>query len=841
MTRARPLPIASPSAGPFKRLFGLLWLCAPLLCAVGGFFVVETYVYYARDLPDPPRADRRSAYGATRFFAQDGRLLGELGAERHEPLELGTLPSYVYLAFISAEDRRFFEHGGIDPWALARATWRNLRLGQAVYGASTLTQQLAKKQVGQARHLERKIREAILARRIEAVLSKREILHLYLDEVYLGQGAYGVEAAAQRYFGRPAAQLTLAQAATLAGLPPQPARVNPVLAPELSLLRRAYVLRRMLADGHIDEAQAREALAQPLDLVTPARTLEQRSPGYVEQARRMLPELLPAHAQPLQGLHVRLAVQPALQAAARQALASGIEQLGQRQGYVGPEARLEGAALREALARAAQHYAGLTALDPHRSYVGIVTGLDADHAQIQIGPLRASLSRMRGAHWAVPYQTKAARNGGELADLRTILRAGDVIRVRALAQAPAMAALQRGGGPTQAAGSAPDGAAEVSADFEVQLDQSPPLEGAFIAQDRATDAVVALVGAYDVDRSAYHRAFQACRQPGSVFKPIVFALALEGAYTLASRLADTPVTVYEQKASFLWKPKNFSGKFRGEVALYEALAWSLNLPAVRLIQQLGPAQVVRFAQRLGLTTPMPAQPSLVLGSACVRPWELLQVYALFARGGRSAQPRIVTQITDGAGTLWYEDAHFGDLWAPAQSLGPSLLRALLAPPARRLSREASYLMRAGLQAVIEQGTAQHAQALGHPAAGKTGTTDAYDAWFMGFTRHWVAGLWIGADRNQRPLGRGETAGTVALPVWLTWMLKAHEGRPALPLLSPIPEGIIWAAVDPNREALAAPGRRALHLPFKSGTQPRHVAESATGSPVRRLEQIEGRF
>lgn len=844
MATRRSIEVENPRRSRVLRVgLGVPFMLAVAVLMAAPPAAIAVYAHFAADLPAPPALDDPPPPVATRFSAHDGRLLAEMGLERREAVPLARMPDLLIAAFLAAEDQRFFEHDGVDLRAVARALYANVLAGRTTQGASTLTQQLCKDRVGRARAYARKAREAILARRTEATLSKLDILSLYLNRIYLGQGAYGVQAASRTYFGKNVEDLTLAEAATLAGLPPQPGRLNPVLDPEGSLRRRRYVLARMVAGGFVDAPTAAAAEAEVV-AIEPAGIdpFDDRTPAYTEHARQWVQRRFGYDRVHREGLDVALAVRADWQHAAHAALVDGLERLGERQGFVGAEAHLEGPARAAAQARAEQVYEGLQALAPSRVYAGIVTAVARDHATVQVGSLTGLLPLATGAGWARPFDLRAKNNGAApLTDLRTALTVGDVVRVRA-PRPPSPPEPSRRGRPRKPPPPVEPASVAALTGPRFALAQAPPVEGALVAIAPDSGQVAAMVGGYDFDRSEYNRAFQGCRQPGSVFKPLVYSLALDRDQTLATAIADTPVTVYDHGAGFLWKPRNFGGKYRGEVLMHEALAWSLNLPAVRTLMHVSAGAAAKWATHLGITTPMPAELSLVLGSACVHPWDMVQVYATFARRGQRPLARFVTRVTDNRGRVLADHTHPADAWAPPLSATDSLLRAAYEPAPRALSADTAYLIQAGLKAVVEQGTASAARALGHPAAGKTGTTDAYDAWFVGFTDRLVAGVWIGSDRNMRRLGAEETGGQVALPVWLSFMQATHEGRPPVDFLEPTPEGVTWVAVDPESGLRAAPGGRALRLPFKRGTEPDRVADvpvGGVGGGDRDL--LEGRF
>ena len=803
-----------------QRRGGLLrWIprgLAVLLVALGvagALGAVGAYVHFSQDLPPVPDPLSWRPPTVSRFYAHDARTIGEFTVERRELVPLAQMPDHLVEAFLAAEDKRFFEHDGVDVRATVRALLANYLAGKTVQGASTLTQQLCKTLVGRQKSYARKAREAILARRTEAVLGKLDILYLYLNQIYLGAGAYGVQAAARVYFGKDVADLSLGESAMLAGLPPQPGRLNPVRDFSGSRSRQAYVLDRMEAEGFITKAEADAALRDVPQVRTARPDLfGDGVPGYAEHVRRVVQSRYGYDALNREGLEVHLAVDADLQRLSEQALGQGIESLARRQGFVGPVGHLEPAQLEAWRVASAARYDGPPALAGDRVWLGAITAVTRGGAEAAVGRLTVQIPLKGGMRWAGPWSRKGKANGRRLKDARKALAVGDVVWLRA--------------------GATPQTA---------RLAQPPKLEGALVSMHARSGRVAAMVGGYDFDRSEYNRAFQGCRQPGSVFKPLVYSLALDRDLTLASTLADTPITLYDAGASFIWKPKNFGGKYRGEVLLHEALARSMNLPAIRVLDHVGLSEAAAWAGQLGLTTPMAAERALVLGSSCVYPWDMVQVYAAFAERGRAPRAHFISRVYDRSGRILEDRTHPSDAWAPAVARIDGLLRIAWEPREAVLPETTAYLMQTALKSVVDRGTAVKAKRLGHPAGGKTGTTDAFDAWFVGFTEHLVTGVWIGSDRNTRRLGRGETGGRVALPVWLAVMQSAHEGRPKVDFTVDPPEGIEFVAVDPRSGLLAAKGGRALRLPFKQGTQPVRRAKRAGTFDATDVDMVEGRF
>lgn len=797
---------------------GFLGVVAAAQLAV--LVAVGAYIEFSRDLPPVPSLEDYRPPTVSTFHGHDARLLGEFTTERRVVVPLEKMPRHLIEAFLAAEDKRFFEHDGVDVRATLRALLGNYVAGKVTSGASTLTQQLCKTLVGKERSYRRKAREAILARRTEAVLGKLDVLFLYLNQIYLGHGAYGVQAASRNYFRKDVWDLNLAESAMIAGLPPQPGRLTPVLDREGARRRQTYVLDRMAEEGFITKTEAAAAVATAIEVFPELpRIAEEGTPYFTEHVRKHVQARYGYERLNREGLKVHLTIDADLQRFAQDAIREGLHVMGERQGYLGPLEHLGAQEIEPFVTKLRDYYGGPPMLAPERYYLGVVTAAAKTGATVQVGAVTAQLPLKGGMSWAKPFDLEAENNKGRLTDVTDALTPGDVVIVR----------LNRGERFTDA-------------DPPVlALAQEPNVQGALVAMDPRTGYVRAMVGGYDFDQSEYNRAFQGCRQPGSVFKPIVYALALDRDYTLATPLDDTPIAVYDRKQQYIWKPKNFAGRYRGDVLLRNAFIHSMNIPAIRTIEHVGPDQAARFAEQLGITTPMHPDRSLVLGSSCVYPWDMVQVFAVFALRGRAPRTAFVTRVTDRDGRILEDRTHFSDPWAPVGPKLDGMLRTLFEPRELRLAEDTAYLVQTALRDVARSGTAAKAKKLGKPAGGKTGTTDAYDAWFVGFTESLVTGVWVGSDKNRRKLGKGETGGRVALPIWLDFMTRASEGVPQADFTETPPEGIEFANVDLETGLLAPAGNRALKLPFKAGTEPTEVARKAGQFGGADVDLVEGRF
>lgn len=719
--------------------------------------VAVLFSYYARELPTVDSLRHYEPPQTTRVLDRKGRLLGEAFSERRSVVPLKAVPRVLVLSVLAAEDADFYRHAGLDYLGIVRALVRDVLTGKAAQGASTITQQLVKNMLlTPERSVERKIKELILARRLETALSKDQILYLYLNHIYFGHGRYGVQEASRFYFGKDVSRLTLGEASLIAGLPQAPERLSPVKHPTAARARQQYVLGQLerkrdlywndlpLADIHA----AREAGIQLVE--TPERPSV--APEVVTHAREVLVAAVGAEKAALGGYTIETSIDADLQVATRQALRAGLEAIDERQKLRGPLA----------VPRRHARPARVQTLRPGRTYDAVVTVSDA-----ATGAIRLDV----GGHRAVAPLAALVRFNPKHLPASAFAPAGAEVRI-AIDDVPADGSPARG-----------------------RLQLGP--QGAVILLDPRTREVRALVGA-DEAVFGFDRALDALRQPGSTFKPIAYALALESKrYTPATLVLDAP-EVYEQ-----WRPHNYEAwEHKGPVRLRQALAESINLVAVRVTKDLTPEAVAAFARTLGITSEMDPTLALSLGASAVRPIELVNAFATFAAGGRWAPPRIVTRITQGGGAA---------IALPAQE-----------PPRQVLSPAAAYVLTSMLQSVISDGTAKEARKLARPAAGKTGTsTQARDAWFVGYTPDLVAGVWVGYD-DQRPLGKHESGAKSALPIWIAAMRMALEGKPAVGFA--MPGGIETARIDPTSGLLAPEGLpKAIDEVFVAGTTPTQVA------------------
>ena len=687
-----------------------LFLLAAFLGTAGG--VVFAFM---DDLPQISQLDDFSPRTITRVYGQNNTLVGDFATERRLVVGWEEIPEVLRQSIVAVEDARFFSHSGVRPLRiLVTAVKRALRL-QQYGGASTITQQLARQLfLTNEISLERKIKEALLAIQIEKRYTKEEILTMYCNKIYWGHGAYGVEAASQLYFGKHVGELNLDEAAMIAGIIQGNRRQSPYENMDAAVRRRNYTLRRMAEEGFITEDEAAEAQARPIVTGGQPSPLPSLAPYFLETVRQHLEERYGSQAVYESGLVVRTALDPELQRAANRALDRGLRRLDKLRGYRKPARNLvaENASL-DTTPR------WLREPSPGDYMPAVVTGIDGASIQVRATKWTGAIDR-DGYAWT-------RRRPAQL------VTPGDLVEVR-------IEAVDAKAGT-----------------FTAALDQTPVLQGAALAIDNHTGRILAMVGGSSFDRSEFNRATQAMRQVGSLFKPFVYATAIDRGYTAASLIDDAPAIFDAGPDQDPYEPQNYDREYHGLITLREALQGSRNVPTIRLMDALGPSEVTTFARRFGITSPLPPFLSVAIGSAEGTLMEMVSAYSAWPNQGVRASPLLVLEVTDREGNM-LEQAR---------------------PEAREaIPADTAYIMTSLLEGVVRSGTAASAASLNWPLGGKTGTTDDYtDAWFVGFDPDITLGVWIGYDQK-RPIGEGQTGTAAALPVWIDIMKNWVDRRRA---------------------------------------------------------------
>ncbi|MEB2872694.1 penicillin-binding protein 1A [Pseudomonas rhizosphaerae] len=802
------------------RLLKFFWwsflavVCGLLLVLSGAF------LYLSPSLPSVDALRSVELQIPLRVFSSDGKLIAEFGEMRRSPIKFAEIPPHFIQALLSAEDDNFENHYGVDPSSLMRAASQLVRSGHIQTGGSTITMQVAKNYfLTSERSFSRKITEILLALQIERQLTKDEILELYVNKIYLGNRAYGIEAAAQVYYGKSIRDVSLAQMAMIAGLPKAPSRFNPLANPVRSKERRDWILGRMFRLGKIDEASYNAAINEPLNASYHVPTPEVSAPWIAEMARAEMVGRYGSEAY-TQGFNVTTTVPSNLQEDANHAISAGLIAYDQRHGYRGPEARLPGKTPRE-WAQELTRQRPLNGLEP-----AIVTKVDKTGITVLTRDDKQASIAWDSMKWARPFMNtnSVGRMPTQPSDVAQV---GDLIRV------------QR------------------QADDTLKFSQVPTVQSALVSLDPRTGAIRALVGGFSFEQSNYNRAMQAKRQPGSSFKPFIYSAALDKGYTPATLVNDAPIVFVDESVDKVWRPKNDTNTFLGPIRLREALYKSRNLVSIRVLQSLGVDSTIDYISKFGFNKQdLPRNLSLALGTATLTPMEIATGWSVFANGGYKVSPYLIERIDSRNGETLFranpptvpadEVAAASPQTAPgtpAPEAAPIGVDATLtpgAPPApaiaeRVIDGRTAFILTSMLEDVIKKGTGRRAMALGRTdLAGKTGTTnDSKDAWFSGYNADYITTVWSGFDQPET-LGRHEFGGTVSLPIWMTYMAAALKDKPAH--VQPEPEGILSLRVDPLSGRAAAPGTPGAYFElFKSEDTPPSNSEfgggSAPGSPL----------
>lgn len=810
-----------------KRTFKKMAIKALLLLGLLAFISAAGLAYYLiRDLPELDNIADYKPDIITKVYSENGVQIGEFATERREIIPISKVPKLLIQAFVAAEDDRFFEHEGIDFMSILRAFIINVRAGGVVQGGSTITQQVAKSLLTSDRTFKRKFKEAVLANRIEKSFSKNDILYLYLNQIYLGHGAYGVQAAAQSYFHKDVRDLTLAEITILAGLPQAPSKYSPARNPERAKERRSYVLDRMVAEGYINIVDATDAMNAPIEVFPLTNINLEESPYFTEHIRRYLEVNYGADTLYKQGLTVFTTLDTDMQKAAQAAVRKNLLALDRRQGYRGPIRHVEETEI-EALITSLQEKFEKEPVKEGEIYEGVVTEVSDKEKYVDVKISfdtigRIPLSDMR---WARIPDTEVDFLDGRIKSPSKALSVGDLVLVKV------------------------GGAVENEERLAFSLHQYPKAQAAIMAIEPQNGFVRSMVGGYDFAKSKFNRAIQSRRQPGSAFKPIIYASALDAGYTPASIIHDSPIIYRGDEDDFAWKPKNYEDRFYGPTTLRTALTKSRNVVSIKIVQDLGLDYIIEYARRMGVKSHLDRDLSLSLGSSGLSLLEVASAFSIFPAGGKRHKPVFITKILDRNGNVLEEllpesapsdsaideqihtqpegtkeaDAEF-DVGATEDIKIVELPESLLnLPPEYAITPQTAYIMANLLQGVVQHGTGWRAKALKRPVGGKTGTTnDLYDAWFVGFTPDLVTASWVGFDQ-EAPLGKNETGSRAAAPIFVDFMKEVYEDRPVETF--PIPEGIVFAKIDAKTGLLAAPDQegKVIFEAFVEGTAPTKTA------------------
>ena len=764
--------------------------------------IAATYFLLAPKLPDIDSLKEIHLQVPLRIFSSENKLIAEFGEKRRIPVEYNNIPPSLIHAFLAAEDERFFEHPGVDYQGILRAVYSLVTTGVKTQGGSTITMQVARNFfLSRKKTYLRKLNEIILALQIDHMLSKEEILTLYLNKIYLGNRAYGIAAAAKVYYGKPLKDLTLPQFAMIAGLPKAPSTFNPIANPTRAQLRRDYVLRRMWEVGYITQQDYQSAIQTPITASYHRLNVEVYAPYVAEMVRTKLVEKYGDEAYNM-GLNVYTTIRAKHQKAANNALQSALLAYDQRHGYRGATNKV---ALTEKMKPEdfEQALSGFDTIGP--LHPALVVKIEPKTATVYVEEHGIVNINLASILWA-RKQLSTTHRGAAIKKISDVFSVGDQIYVYQDKQK------------------------------QWHLGQVPEVEGALIAVSPFDGAVTALNGGFEYYQNKFNRVTQSRRQPGSGFKPFLYSAALEKGYTAASIINDAPVVFDDPSVDDVWRPQNYSGKFFGPTRLRVGLIHSRNLVSIRILRDIGINYAIDYAKKFGFDpSQMPHSLSLALGSGSTSPWDMARAYSTFANGGYRIEPYIIQRIEDSTGKIIMQtepetvcetclDTKSNDTTPKNQ--------VLTAKPAKRIiTPQNNYIMNSLLRDVIRHGTGRKAMVLGrHDLAGKTGTTnDQVDAWFNGFNPELVAISWVGFD-SPKSLGRYETGARAALPMWINFMKHALADVPEEPLQQPV--GMVTVQIDPDTGLLASPEtQKPIKETFREQYVPTKMTPPTDGSEI----------
>ena len=720
--------------------------------------LIGIFLSYNRNLPRIEELERTTISESTQVFADDGSLIGGFSVEKRIIIPSFKIPDVVKKAFVTSEDKDFYRHFGFSLTRIIKALLVDIRRGKRIQGASTITQQLARMLfLTREKTIKRKVREILLAIQVERKYTKDQIITFYLNNIYLGHGIYGVEAASRFYFGKHTWELEPHEAATLAALPSSPARLSPYVAPKKLLFRRNRILLKMADEGYITKKAAAEEVKKPLDVIN-IHTRESKVVGayFLEEVRKYIAKKYGEDIVYRGGLKIYTTMNLKMEKAAEEALKFGLKKLDRRRGWRHPKVNLlkKGEDLKKY--KAEQWKLGIY---EGETYPAVVLSVSKSKARLKIGEYRTVLT-LKEASW-----TKTN-------SLRRLFRKGDIINVK----------IDK----------------KENKNIKVSLDQIPEVEGALIAIENKTGEIKAMVGGYSFEKSQFNRAMQAMRQTGSSIKPIIYSEALENGWTPASIIIDEPVSFIDPWTGEVWEPKNYHHIYKGWVTLRRGLEESRNVITAKLVAALTPEKVVEYAKKFGITSDLKPYLSIALGSFEVKLVEMTSAFTVFPNQGIRIEPYFIRKIEDRYGNIL--------------EISRKKVHVVIPP-------EIAYQMTYIMQGVVQRGTAQRAKVLKRSVGGKTGTTDEYtDAWFIGFTPSLTAGTWVGFD-VKKSLGEDETGSRAALPIWVKFMQETLKDKPVEKFQ--VPPNIIFVKIDSYTGKLAMPFcLHLLDEAFIPGTEPR---------------------
>lgn len=800
-------------------------------------FIIGLLLYFTFSLPSIDTLKNYDPSKVTFVYSEDYEVIGKFYNHERYVIPLDEIPELAIKAFIASEDSKFFEHGGIDFSGILRAAWKNLWAKGIKQGGSTITQQVAKTfLLTKERTYTRKIKELILANKIEKNFSKEHIIFLYINQIYFGHGAYGIGAASKIYFNKDVEDLTLGEITILAGLPRAPSKYSPYINPELAKNRQRYVLKRMLKEKYIINDQAIDAFTEGIKVHSKEDINLKYAPYFVEHIRKYVVEKYGNRMLLNEGLNIFSTVNLQMQKAATAAIKKGIKDLDKKIGYRGPEKILNDHELKEFTSKVQKEMEEDNETEPKlgKVYKAVVLKVDPknNYAIVQIGNKIGKI--LRGdVLWARSPNPEDSFLWTKLENISDILSKGYLVLVKRIINKK-----QKG--------------------LFFTLEQEPVVQGALLSFDPQTNYVKAMVGGYDFSKNEFNRALQAKRQPGSAFKPIIYTAALDHGYTPATIIIDSPITYDDPSRDFSWRPTNYGEKFHGDITFRNSLVHSYNIPTIKIVKDIGIKYLVNYAKKLGINSHITPDLSISLGSSVLTLEELCTAFGVLAAMGKKVKPIFIKRITDRKGRILEDNTNNSPLMTNLSQTREFLKKTLIKELHRKklreerteypmqpqradspgdiigkyiipekslsddyaISPETAYLATHLMQGVVDYGTARRAREIGRPAAGKTGTTNDYiDAWFVGFTPNLVAGVWTGFD-ELKSMGKSESGAHAALPIWIDFMKEALTQLPVESFEVP-GNSIVFAKIDPKTGMLAdrLTARPVLEAFFK-GTVPK---------------------
>jgi len=729
--------------------------------------VVLLFLYYSKHLPDFKPLKERNLNAYSIVYSEEDEVVGKFLMENRIPIPYERIPKPLVQAFIAAEDADFFQHKGIDYKGIARAMFKNLMAGRIVQGGSTITQQVTKAFfLTPKRSLLRKLKEVAYAFGLERNLTKEEILNLYLNNIYLGNGAYGVEAATESYFNKRTEQLNLAEIAMIAGLVKAPSRYSPINNLKRAKERQAYVLNRMAELGFISQEQKVRALRDPLKIQSRESAYFSKAPYFTEFIRHQVERKYGKEMLYLEGLRIYTTLDLSLQRIAQKSVEVGLRELDKRQGFRGPVQRVSQREIKDLLNK---KKGVLTPLPQNEIFEGIILSKDESKKFYTVWVEdRKGILPFSETVWALNIKPTPHYTPEKVKTPSDLLKTGDVVQVKVKESS------------------------KKDQPLILTLEQEPLVQGALVCIDQKTGYAKAMVGGRDFSESQFNRAVYSRRQPGSAFKPIIYAAALEKGYSPSTILMDSPVEYSDYDEGTYWAPKNYDKNFMGPITFRNALAHSRNVVTVKILEDIGVGYALKFIKKLGIDSPIKRNLSIALGTSGVSTLELTGAFSIFANGGERVKPIFIKKIVTMKGEVLEENYPYIELDEKeeedenSEPLSPVQKERVISP-------QNAFIMTHLLQGVVQHGTGQRAKALGRPIAGKTGTSSDYaDAWFIGYTPTLLTTVWVGFD-DKTSLGKNETGARAALPIWISFMDQALRNTPIETFK--IPSGITMVKVN----------------------------------------------